>query len=96
MKILTIIGIAVILGGFFFFMYSDVRSMNEWQLFRDKCPYGTEFRVFKCTPHDEYCRAEVMKILKGINDTRGSNQNNQDTVSRLIIEIYKLCMGTEK
>jgi len=60
----------------------------------EKCEYkGIE--PFTCVSKEEYCRSEVREMFRDLNDTIGSNTNNQDQMSKSMIEIYNKCLETE-
>ena len=59
----------------------------------EKCKYQTE--SISCVTKEKYCRYETKKMFDDLNDTWGSNTNNQDAMSKTMLEVYNKCLEKE-
>jgi hypothetical protein len=59
-----------------------------------KCDYESK-GTLGCMKKEEYCREETRKMFLDLNDTMGSDTNNQDQMSKSMLEVYNKCLETE-
>jgi hypothetical protein len=66
----------------------------QFETSKEKCQYegvGTS-----CLTQGEYCRQETRRMFMSITDTWGVDTNNQDQISKSMIEMYDRCMVDSK
>ena len=59
-----------------------------------ECQYGGY--PPECYTKEEYCRLESRAMFEDLSDTWGVNTNNQDSISRAMIEMYDRCLNETK
>lgn len=88
--------IAFFVALYLFFAFMEWILTDPFNLFADqeKCKYEI-MGQFECATKEEYCRKETRFMFFDLNDTWGSNTNNQDAMSKTMLEVYNKCLETE-
>ena len=95
---ITIMGIIIVIPFLVYFLIAefDWFSSDPFNIIADekRCEYEIIGQL-KCVTKEKYCRDEVRKMFVDLNDTWGSDTNNQDQISKTMSEIYNKCIETE-
>jgi hypothetical protein len=81
---------------YFFIAFLSFMFTDPFDFFPDRqeCEYKITGALY-CSTKQEYCRDQTRKMFLDLNDTIGSNTNNQDSMSKTMLEIYNKCLETE-